>query len=81
MHTTNKTRLLRVVKQLNKETADLCLRHVNHFIVFMYIFCNCYSIVFRHFGLCSRIKLRLRDVAFAKQLSFHVWLHEIDAPF
>ena len=39
----------------------------------MYIFYNCYFIVFGHFSLCSGTKLRLRDVAFEMQLSFDVW--------
>ena len=39
----------------------------------MYIFYNCYFIVFSHFSLCSGTKLKLRDVAFEMQLSFDVW--------
>ena len=39
----------------------------------IYVFRYCYSIVFGHFGFCSRTKLRLRDIAFEMQLSFHVW--------
>ena len=32
--------------------------------VFIHIFYNCYSIVFDHFSVCSRMKWRLRDAAF-----------------
>ena len=34
MCTSNKTRLLRVVKQLDKKAADFCLWHVHHFVIF-----------------------------------------------
>ena len=70
MYTANETR---VVKQLTKELADFCLWHVKYFVYIIYVFRNCYSIVFGHFGFCSGTKLRLRDIAFEMQLSFHVW--------
>ena len=38
MYTTNKTRLLRNVKLVNEETADLRLWHVNHFIILLCIY-------------------------------------------
>ena len=40
---------------------------------FMNMFYNFYSIVFGHFGLCSKIKLRLRDATFEMHLSFYIW--------
>ena len=45
MFTTNKARLLRVVRQLKKETADMS----TNFYVFECVFCKCYAIRFQPF--------------------------------
>ena len=66
---TNKTRLLRMAKQLNKETIDFTFVMLSFCYALMCIFCNCYSIVSGHFLVYSRTKLKLRDAAFEARFS------------
>lgn len=67
----------------NKETVNLCLWQHNHCLntlvntwhvcyTFMYIYDNWRSMVFSHFVLCSRVKLRPRDAVFGIKFSFQV---------
>ena len=72
MYTTNETRLLRVVKQLNKGTVNPCLSYGNYFVMLLCIYS---AIVIQKFSAISfhwsRTKLKLRGAAM--QLSFHAW--------
>ena len=44
----------------------------------MYLFYNCYFIVFSNFGLCSRTTLKLRDAPFDSRSDFMFGVHEVD---
>ena len=71
-----RTRLLIVVKQLNRQTGNRRFWYINYFFyAFIYLFCNCYSIDFCHFNIFSRTRLRLRDAAFEMHPSDHVGIH------
>ena len=39
----------------------------------MFLLCNCSFIVFSYLGIWSRMKLRMRDVAFEMPLRFYIW--------
>ena len=77
----NQILLLRVVTQLNKETVDfssdmwtivwMLSLDAGHFLAFICLLYNYYSIVFAHFGLCSNSFCP--SSTFEMQLSFNVW--------